>query len=382
MFKLVCCAWAMLAAGASPPLIELTTGGVSYQGRQVCHNKQECWLVDVDGRMHSVPLAGVTSFRQVAPVFQPRPLPEVKQSLLAELGAGFEVAIRGRCVVCAPRGKADEFAQLFDQTSREFLQYLRVRKFEIVEPDLPLVSIVLPTRSRFDEQCSLDNVPVNSSLRGYYNQRSNRVVLYDDPAADAAAAKTPGLTNAGRTGLKLPSGLSHATAPASGLLARETAVHEAIHQLAFNAGLHSRMSPNPVWVVEGIATQFERGSQGLVKTSASERINPARLATFDDYRRNRRKAGALAELIASDDVFGKAPLDAYGEAWLLTHYLIEARGQKFAWYLKTLAARHPMDRYPADERLADFQNAFGKDLAWFEVEMLRYAEKLAADMRP
>ena len=93
---------------------------------------------------------------------------------------------------------------------------------------------------------------------------------------------------------------------------------------------------------------------------------------------NRECTATLAEVIAGDEIF-KKPLDAYGESWLLVNYLIETRAQKFGWYLQTLAARNPLDPYPPEERLRDFQTTFGEDLAWLEVEYLRYAEKVAVE---
>jgi hypothetical protein len=108
-------------------------------------------------------------------------------------------------------------------------------------------------------------------------------------------------------------------------------------------------------------------------------VNVPRLESFAKYRKEGRQAGALAQLIAGDEGFKSRPLDNYGEAWLLTDYLIETRSQKFGWYLQTLAARNPLEPYPAEERLRDFQANFGDDLAWLEVEYLRYAEKVAAE---
>jgi len=35
-----------------------------------------------------------------------------------------------------------------------------------------------------------------------------------------------------------------------------TIVHEATHQIAFNCGLHTRLSDCPVWFSEGIAMYF------------------------------------------------------------------------------------------------------------------------------
>lgn len=370
---------ASTAVGA--PLIELTTSGKPVQGRQLASNKTVCWLVDLDGRLIQVPLNTVTEFRMVAPEFKARPVMEVKRTLTAELGSGFDIAIRGMYVVAAPRGKADQLATLFDQTAREFLQYLRVRKFKVDDPDLPLVAVVFPTREQFDAQCIKDDVKPSPSLRGYYDQHSNRVALYDDPQEGKLAASTPPASGQGAPRPPRSAAKSFDANSRSGdssLMARETAIHEAIHQIAFNSGLHSRIGNDPRWVIEGLAMQFERGQGGYVKTRSSERVNVQRLDSFNTYRKDRRQAGAMAQMIAGDDIF-KRPLDAYGESWLFVNYLIETRSQKFGWYLQTLAVRNPLEPYSAEERLRDFQSNFGEDLAWLEVEYLRYAERVAAE---
>jgi hypothetical protein len=386
MLRFIAFYFAFVASSAlGAPLIELTTGGRPVQGRQLASNKKVCFLVDIDGRLIQVPLDSVTDFRVVEPEFKPRPVMEVKTALAAELGSSFEVAIRGMYVVAAPSGKADRFASLFDQTAREFLQYLRIRKFQVTDPDVPLIAVVYPTREQFVAQCAKDGVNAGRTIRGYYDQRSNRVSLYDDPleaALAAAAAKVEprqGASNSRETKGVSRQVEANSKETDSTAMSRETAIHEAIHQLAFNSGLHSRLGHNPIWVVEGLAMQFERGQDGYVKTKTSPRVSVPRLEAFQAYRKQGRQSGALAEMIAGDEGFKSRPLDNYGEAWLLTNYLIETRAQKFGRYLQTLAARNPLDPYPADERLRDFQASFGDDLAWLEVEYLRYAEKLAVE---
>jgi hypothetical protein len=385
MLRLIAFCLAFTASQAlGAPQIELTTSGKPVQGRQLASNKKLCFLVDVDGRLIQVPLDTVTDFRLVDPEFKPRPVMEVKKALAAELGSSFDVAIRGMYVVAGPRGKADQFATLFDQTAREFLQYLRIRKFQVTDPEVPLIAVVYPTREQFVAQCSKDGVNAGRTIRGYYDQRTNRVSLYDDPLEESLAAGANAEPPRGTAGPRETKGASrqvqaNSKAADSTAMSRETAVHEAIHQLAFNSGLHSRLGNNPLWVVEGLAMQFERGRDGYLKTKTSQRVNTPRLEAFDAYRKQGRQAGALAQMIAGDEGFKTRPLDNYGEAWLFTNYLIETRSQKFSWYLQTLAARNPLDPYPADERLRDFQANFGDDLAWLEVEYLRYAEKLAAE---
>ena len=74
----------------------------------------------------------------------------------------------------------------------------------------------------------------------------------------------------------------------------------------------------------------------------------------------------------SDRLFQSSVLDAYAQAWAVTFYLAETRSSKQTKYLRTVSARDPMKPYSAEERLADFQAAFGNDLDRLEVSFLRF----------
>jgi hypothetical protein len=102
--------------------------------------------------------------------------------------------------------------------------YFAARGFAIREPEFPLVAVVFPDREKFAEYCRSEKVNPAAGLMGYYLQSSNRVALYD-------TASTGDLDG--------------------------TIIHEAVHQVAFNLGLHRRIGDNPLWVVEGLATTFE-----------------------------------------------------------------------------------------------------------------------------
>ncbi len=58
-------------------------------------------------------------------------------------------------------------------------------------------------------------------------------------------------------------------------------------------------------------------------------------------------------------------------------YLIETRQAAYAKFLQIVAGRDPLKDYTPNERLADFQSAFGKDLNVLEASFLRYMAKLA-----
>ncbi len=195
-------------------------------------------------------------------------------------------------------------------------------------------------------------------VAGYYDLLSNRVTTYDLTGSDALAAARG--RRAGSAGLAILS-----SPEAAGLVA--TLVHEATHR---------RLAPVPVWVSEGIATYFEtpdlrnsRGWRGIGE------VNGPRLERFlGAYR-----PGILEALIRSDQAFRDpdTALDAYAVAWATTHHLLQTRKPDLAGYLRLLAVKQPLADDPPEERLRQFQAAFG-DPAELEQEVFKAAAKLAS----
>ena len=107
-----------------------------------------------------------------------------------------------------------------------------------------------------------------------------------------------------------------------------------------------------------------------------DRINRERWAYFVQHAKSRRKAGSLESFIASDQHFKINPSAAYAEAWALSFYLMESSPKQYSQYLAQVAARPAGSRYSAQQRVKDFQAAFGQDLKMMEARMLRYILEL------
>lgn len=385
-----------LTARGADGLIELTTAGKAIQGRKIAHDSSRCWLVDREGRLSEIDLSSVTAFRQVAPEYSSTPILEVRNRLRKELGREYEVVTRGDYVVCAPPGRANAYAELLDRVSRQFMAYFQVRKFELLTIQYPLVAFVYPTQQQFFERCRADGIAVSETLRGYYHPQSNWIIFYDESGAAAepqvvatTAKARPKRESAApreskpkaQPSKKDPVMEAHSTSSGATIegLTRETTVHEAVHQLAFNCGLHERTGEQPLWIIEGLAMQFESSmGQDSSGRAAQADVNPSRLRSFADYRVTRRQPGALVQIISDDQAFRTSPIDSYGEAWMLSHYLLQTRPAKYAEYLKMISGRPIGTTYSPEERLTDFKSAFGDDLAWFEVEYVRFADNVMA----
>lgn len=338
-----------LRAAEPEALLDITIGQERLEGRIAAHDDQNCWVLRRDGRLASFRMDDVTDFREIEPRFRPFSSLHLRDRMRDELGRDYEIKTTSHYVVAARRGSADRYAALFEGIYRQFHTYFTTRGFRIVDPEFPLVAVVLPDQSSFVDYCVRDGARPQPGLVGYYLPGSNRVALYD------RAASSPSSTEA----------------------IDNTIIHEATHQVAFNTGVHSRIGQTPLWLVEGLATLFE--ADGIRKRDVAaqvwDRVNLERLEWFREYRL-RRPPNSLEAFLREDALFKKSTLDAYSQAWALTFYLAEKRQADFAKYLKKVSSRDPLRPYEGTARLADFKDVFGRDLDFLESDMLRFYDRL------
>ena len=367
-----------VARGASggKPTLELVVADRPHVGMCLARDDSTCWLQSADGRLTRIALQDVTSFRKVSPTFRSLTVMEAREQLGRDLGHSFEVAAAGQYVVAAPPGRARAYADLLDGVHRSFNTFFSRRSFDLAQLEFPLIAIVFPDEYSFAEYCAGEGMRYVPGLKGYYNPQTNRIALFD---SDRTLTLRPDeRRDAAQTAVALAA--TERTPPNVAAIQadlRDTLVHEATHQLAFNAGLHPRLGENPRWLVEGMAMIFERDAGSTTAGrfgSEAARINNERYEWF--MQRARTRLISVEDLVTSDRSFGSATLDAYSEAWALVFYLSERRSADFAEYLKTIRDRDPMSAYPPEARLADFQKSFGNDVAWLQVQWLRFMDEL------
>ncbi len=158
-------------------------------------------------------------------------------------------------------------------------------------------------------------------------------------------------------------------------------LHEAIHQQVYNRRVFERLAPIPHWFDEGIATGFE-ATQGRISIGPSK-ISPR-------YARQVISASHLTfrEIITDDSVFAGDVLagEAYGNAWALHWLLFTKYRSSYGKYLRILSEKRPLVKEGPDQRLADFKQAFGKELAEIEREFPGFLEtgirKQSVDLNP
>lgn len=319
-------------------------------------------LLDRGGRYWSLPADQIREKTAASEMFSPLAGETLGEELRRELGSSFEIVRTEHYVLCTDAGRkfAEWTGRLLERLYVGFEEEWTKAGLELAEPSFPLPVVLFAREADYREYARRDvgSVPVDM---GYYSSLTNRVALRDlTPAAN-----------------RKPEGdLSKIVSPAN----VTTLVHEATHQLAFNRGLHVRLADNPMWLTEGVAMYFEspdlRNSSGW-KTTGN--VNRTRIQRFRDYARNRRRADSLETLVRSNDRFARpdTAADAYAEGWLLVHFLRHKHPEEYVAFLKTLAAKRPLDIGTDGDRLAAFRTVFGEDLSKLDKELQAYASRLA-----
>lgn len=327
-------------------MIEVKLSERSIEGEPIAWNSEAVHLLGRDGRLWEFAPEEVLGFKETASRFRAYSPSEFRSSLLRELGNGYEVSGTGHYLVAHPRGQRDRWAERFERLYRSFVHFFSVRGFNIQQPMFPLVGIVCKDRKDFRRSAAGDNNR-SAGIEGYYNLNSNRITVYDM----GGSGNSPGW---------------HRNA--------SVLIHEATHQVAFNTGVHSRYSPPPTWVAEGLAMLFE--APGVHDShdypDKSDRVNRDRLRLFRQYVLPCHSPKMIRLMVGSDKLFRVNPTVAYAESWAFTFFISETMPRKYARYLKLTASRPPFSDYSPVERTADFTSVFGGDWRMLEARFLRY----------
>jgi hypothetical protein len=122
----------------------------------------------------------------------------------------------------------------------------------------------------------------------------------------------------------------------------EVVSHETTHQMAGNTGLLPRHVMIPTWVHEGLATYFETpdgANWGGIGAVNSSRLEWYRLLEPD-------RQHSSIDFIVGDQIFDYAAshegkVAGYGQAWALTHFLMDSHFEKFMNFYRRLGEMPP-----------------------------------------
>ena len=305
-------------------------------------------------------------------LFVPLTTKAMAEDMLGRLPRSFRAHKTAHYVICYDTSEtyARWCGALLERLYRSFENYWTRKKVPLTKPRVPLVVVVCGTRAAYEPLVRDDLGTAGAKIVGYYNLKTNRIMMRDLTGIEALR---------GARGQRIT--MSHINAMLSRPRAQQmvaTVIHEATHQIAYNRGLHQRLSDIPFWVAEGLALYFEtpdlRSSKGW---STIGKVNRSRLIQFRRYLRKRPRESLLT-LITADTRFRdpKQVLDTYAESWALTYYLMRTKPKQYQAYLKVLAQKKPLIWDTPEDRLEQFKKAFGSDLAKFDKDWLRYVQKI------
>lgn len=322
---------------AQPPrslLVEAPKG--RFVGLPIHWGARDAALLESSGRIHVFDSPEILNHQLLEEVFQPQTLQQANLQLQAELGSQFETLVTGPYVIGAPTGESRRWESRFRALLAGYMRYCEVRGWSLRKPDFPLVVIVMPSRTEFELFSSreLGGKEIPGNLAGMYIPRSNRCIVYHIGYSEST-------TNWAAT--------------------EETITHEAIHQLAYNTGLHERLFQNPLWLVEGLATMFEVPAlydTSLQRSSITDRIHRDKAAELQELLKEPKLLpDLLHSMVDSDQLYRQQPNLAYALGWAMVFYLAERMPTEFYDYIGRQRTRG-FQEYTAGDRQWDFRTAF------------------------
>jgi hypothetical protein len=333
-------------------LVEAQDGGLLVEG--------------TDGRIWTVLPAQLESRERDDVEFSYLTRNQLAEGLLRELPPGFRVHNTAHYLICynTTRAYAQWCGALFEKLNRAYFNFWRRQGLELTEPDV-MVALVFRDRDSYTVYGKPELGDAAGAIIGYYSLATNRITTYD-------------LT--GIEQLRQPGDRASSSKHVNQILARPaaartvaTVIHEATHQLAFNSGLQRRFADNPMWLSEGLAIYFETPDvtrqRGWSKIGG---LHTSRLTTLQKYL-NTRPPDSLFTLLTDDQRFRDTQRaeEAYAEAWALNYFLMRQRPEQFADYLRRIGAKPVLGQDTTEQRVIDFQQAFGQSWQELDAEFLR-----------
>jgi hypothetical protein len=163
----------------------------------------------------------------------------------------------------------------------------------------------------------------------------------------------------------------------------EVVTHEATHQLAANSGLLDRERFQVRWAHEGLASYFESPKEATWAGMGA--VNEQRLGYYRILERDPEHS--TIEFVVTDKIFDYAGSNystqaAYGQAWALTHFLMDEHlPELLQFYSKMAVDDFETERNDAwrTKTMDTFRECFG-DLDQLEVEWRKYMRALKTDL--
>ncbi len=341
----------MISVGrGQPPILEVDLATHRERGLPILWNDAEALLLKSNGSILPLKTPEVLDHRVTEEPFAPTQMMPLRGELQREFGRSFEVEVTNSYLIVAPHGQAKVWGQRFAQLHAAFEQYFVTRGMPVRSTDFPLIAVVFHTADDFHRNAIRDGVSTGPGTLGYYSPLTNRMYLYDHPASAGDWFNTDTVI-----------------------------LHEATHQLAFNTGVHQRLSDTPLWVAEGLASVFE--SPGRIsskeRNQSADRVNAARMQTWRELGRDQAQRNQMIlMLLEGNELFKQRPDEAYSIAWAISFYLAERDPSRYVQFLSHIAKLPPNVAYSKPERRRDFEQMITRDVSLLAKNVDRFLQEI------
>lgn len=290
--------------------------------------------------------------------------------------------------------RAEERLELLERVYESFLLKFYSRGVELDIPDERLKVVLFNDYEMFkDYAVSLS--PSLASAAGFWSPATNISIFFDhgtdedfqtlrDLAKEvhdtADQARRLGARNVGNV-IRFARSLDLLVQVAQEASDIEVVSHEATHQMAGNTGLFPRGVRVPAWAHEGLATYFEAPNDAAWAGIGA--VNEQRLDWYRALASDREHSNI--DFIIGDQIFDYAgnhgaTLHAYGQAWALTHFLMEHHLDKFMEYYRRLGEFPPETPLSSEVLTKIFNEVFGEKHDILELQWRDYMRSLKTDI--
>ena len=297
-----------------------------------------------DGQYKLIPQAAVQK-REVNDEPQPLTADELAADLSRRFGpekfrSHVEKPFVMGLVLASPLAKSSESraaallkkgGRFMSSVADAFISFVKDARIDVAQPEFPLVVLIFETDSDFE-------VYANEATGGKALSAGNISGFYS------------GLTNF--LAIRLCECNTF-----------DVPMHEAIHQQVYNRNVFQRFSPVPHWFDEGIATGFETNNGRIT-------VSPVKVSARYAKAALGRNDFDWVTMATDDRVFMGDVLagEAYGQAWGLHWLMVTKYRPEYGKYVRLLSGKEPLQADGPEQRVKDFEAAFGKKMKALEKE--------------
>lgn len=293
------------------------------------------------------------------------------------------------------KNRAEERLELLEKVYESFLQLFYAQDIELDIPKERLMVVLFNQQKDYQDYANALSPNLGMIALGFWSPINNVAVFYDQGtgddyevlneslkalrkrAEDAKKDKGPGAADL----IRMSKTLELLVAVDKENADIKTVSHECTHQMAGNTGLLPRHVDIPKWVHEGLATYFE--APGEATWAGIGAVNELRLSWYNGLESDRVHSNI--KFIATDQIFDfarthGAVVHGYGQAWALTHFLMENHVKEFVTFYRMLGEMPAATPINPDLLFDLFTNVFGKDLGPLDQDWRSFMRNLKTDM--